>query len=63
MAASDPHMRLRLPQEDKDWIEAQAKRNASSRNSEVVRSIRERRERTERQAVRDRMEREAVDVR
>lgn len=38
-------MQLRLPQDAKSWIEEQAEAYASSQNSEVVRSIRERIER------------------
>lgn len=33
-------MQLRLPEELKDWIKAEAVRNGSSQNSEVVRAIR-----------------------
>lgn len=39
-------LQLRLPDELKDWIEDQAERNGASQNSEVIRSIRERMERT-----------------
>lgn len=35
-------MRLRLPADVKAFVQEQAKRNASSQNSEIVRSIRER---------------------
>ncbi len=35
-------LQLRLPADLKDWIESEAKRNNSSQNSEIVRSIRER---------------------
>lgn len=38
-------MQLRLPDDAKSWIKEQAEANASSQNSEVVRSIRERMER------------------
>jgi hypothetical protein len=38
-------LQLRLPQDLKDWIAAQASSNASSQNSEIVRAIRERMER------------------
>lgn len=33
---------VRLPKRIKNWIELQAKRNSSSQNSEIVRSIRRR---------------------
>ena len=33
-------MQLRLPEELKNWIKAEAVRNGSSQNSEVVRAIR-----------------------
>jgi len=47
-----PHvqLQLRLPPDLKSWIEAQAEANAVSQNSEIVRAIRERMERTETQA-------------
>ena len=35
-------MQLRLPPDAKAFIEAQARENASSQNSEIVRAIRER---------------------
>lgn len=38
---------LRLTDDLKAWIAAQAERNGSSQNSEVIRAIRERMERTE----------------
>jgi len=38
---------MRLPPELKDWIAAQAAANVSSQNSEIIRAIRERMERTE----------------
>jgi len=38
-------MQLRLPNDLKNWIEAQADTNGSSQNSEVIRAIRERMER------------------
>jgi hypothetical protein len=38
---------VRLPTDVKDWLEAQAARNASSQTSEVVRAIRERMEHRE----------------
>lgn len=45
MARLDPQIALRLPQDLKDWVAAEAQRNASSQNSEVVRALRERQER------------------
>ncbi|MCF3595475.1 Arc family DNA-binding protein [Rhodobacteraceae bacterium LMO-12] len=39
-------MQLRLPPDLKDWIKAQAAQNHSSQNSEVIRAIRERMQRT-----------------
>lgn len=40
-------LQLRLPTDLKAWIAAQADKNASSQNSEIVRAVRERMERTE----------------
>lgn len=40
-----PKFVARLPEDVKSWIAAEARRNASSQNSEVVRSIRERMDR------------------
>lgn len=40
-------VQLRLPAELKDWIAAQAALNGSSQNSEIVRAVRERMEKTE----------------
>lgn len=40
-------LQLRLPQDVKNWVERQAKTNMSSQNSEIIRAIRERMERTE----------------
>lgn len=40
-------MQLRLPAELKAWIAAQAAKNASSQNSEVIRAVRERMDREE----------------
>ena len=40
-------LQLRLPADLKAWIEEEAKRNASSQNSEIIRALRERSERTE----------------
>lgn len=36
---------LRLPPDLKDWVRDEAKRNGCSQNSEVVRAVRERRDR------------------
>ncbi len=40
-------LQLRLPADLKAWIAAQAERNESSQNSEVIRAVRERMERAE----------------
>lgn len=37
---------LRLPDDLKEWLAAEALRNGSSQNSEVIRALRERMERT-----------------
>jgi len=50
MARSDPQMMIRLPIDVKGWVAQQAERHGSSQNSEVVRALRERMERVERQA-------------
>lgn len=42
-------IQLRLPPELKQFIEADAEKNASSQNSEVVRCVRERMERLEKE--------------
>lgn len=42
MARSDPQVPVRLPPDVKAFIEAEAQENASSKNSEIVRAIRER---------------------
>jgi uncharacterized protein (DUF1778 family) len=39
-------LQLRLPPDLKEWIASQANINASSQNSEIIRAIRERMERT-----------------
>lgn len=39
--------KLKIPTSLKAWIDAEAKKNASSRGSEIVRAIRERKERCE----------------
>lgn len=46
MTDSKP-VQLRLPAELKDWIATQAALNGSSQNSEIVRAVRERMEKTE----------------
>jgi hypothetical protein len=38
-------MQLRLPSDLKDWIAQEAIKNASSQNSEIIRAVRERKER------------------
>jgi len=43
-------LQLRLPPDLKDWIAAQAEANLSSQNSEIIRAIRERMERTDQTA-------------
>ena len=40
-------MQLRLPDELKTWVKAQAAQNGASQNSEVIRALRERMERAE----------------
>ena len=45
MARTDPQVAIRLPPDVKRFIKAEAKLNASSQNSEIVRCIRERMER------------------
>ena len=40
-------MQVRLPQAIKDWLAAEAEKNGSSQNSEVIRAVRERMEREE----------------
>lgn len=37
-----PKLMVRLPHDVKAWLSAQAERNQSSQNSEVIRAIRER---------------------
>jgi Arc/MetJ-type ribon-helix-helix transcriptional regulator len=39
-------MQLRLPPDLKAWVQAQADKNLSSQNSEVIRAVRERMDRT-----------------
>jgi predicted transcriptional regulator len=50
MAKQDPQLRIRVPKDVKDYLAKSAKRNASSQNSEIVRSIRERMDRERAQA-------------
>jgi hypothetical protein len=45
MARGDPQYNVRLPADAKAFIAAQAARNGSSQNSEIVRCIRDRMER------------------
>jgi hypothetical protein len=45
MARSDPQMVIRVPLDLKAFVKAQAARNGSSQNSEVVRALRERMDR------------------
>jgi predicted HicB family RNase H-like nuclease len=45
LARDTPKFMVRLPEDAKRWIAAEARRNSSSQNSEVVRSIRERMDR------------------
>lgn len=40
MARNDPQVAVRLPPDVKAFIKAEAKENASSQNSEIVRAIR-----------------------
>lgn len=40
MARNDPQVAVRLPPEVKAFIKAEARENASSQNSEIVRAIR-----------------------
>jgi hypothetical protein len=42
VARNDPQIPIRLPRDAKDWIKAEAVRNGSSQNSEIIRAIRER---------------------
>jgi hypothetical protein len=51
MARNKPKtMKCGLPANVKRWVESEAKRNASSQASEIVRAIRERMERLEKPA-------------
>lgn len=40
-------MQLRLPDEVKAWVAEQAERNGASQNSEILRAIREKMDRTD----------------
>ena len=40
-----PKLMIRMPRDMKLWLMAQAKRNASSQNSEIIRTLRERMDR------------------
>lgn len=42
MSRTDPQVAVRLPPDVKAFIQAEARENASSQNSEIVRAIRER---------------------
>jgi hypothetical protein len=42
MSRADPQVAVRLPPDVKAFIQAEARENASSQNSEIVRAIRER---------------------
>jgi Arc/MetJ-type ribon-helix-helix transcriptional regulator len=44
MAATDPQMQVRLPSDLMAWIEQQAQTNGCSKNSEIVRAVRQRME-------------------
>jgi predicted HicB family RNase H-like nuclease len=46
-------MQLRLPPDIKAWLAAEAERNGASQNSEVIRALRDRMERTSPAATRD----------
>lgn len=40
MRKSDPQLKIRLPVDVKDFIESEARENASSQSSEIVRAVR-----------------------
>jgi hypothetical protein len=42
VARNDPQIPIRLPRDAKDWIKAEAVKNGSSQNSEIIRAVRER---------------------
>lgn len=46
-SAAMPRIIVRMPADVKAWIRAEAKHNASSQNSEIVRAVRERMERAQ----------------
>lgn len=43
-----PRFMLRYSADDREWLKRQAELNQSSQNSEIIRAIRERRQRVER---------------
>jgi hypothetical protein len=45
VARTDPQIPIRLPRDAKDWIKAEAVKNGSSQNSEIIRAVRERMDR------------------
>ena len=47
VAQTDPQLKVRLPREARDFVAREAARNGSSRNSEIIRAIRERMERVQ----------------
>ena len=51
MARGDPQIAIRLPHDAKAFIAAQAARNGSSQNSEIVRCIRDRMDRETKTAI------------
>ncbi|KEP68518.1 DNA-binding protein [Thioclava dalianensis] len=42
-------LQLRLPGDLKDWIAEQAKRNGASQNSEIIRAVRDRMDRVQKE--------------
>jgi len=36
MSRNDPQMKIRLPEEVKEWLETRAKKNVRSQNAEIV---------------------------
>ena len=48
---TSPKFLVRYSEEDRKWLSSQAKLNRSSQNSEIIRAIRERRERVQKEAV------------
>lgn len=41
MKRTDPQMRIRVPEDVKAWIEAEAERNLRTQNAEIVIAIRQ----------------------